>query len=432
MDAANMLKPALARGELRSIGATTLDEYRKHIEKDAALERRFQPVMVGEPSCRGHHRDPARPEGALRGAPRGAHPGRARSWPRPRCRDRYITDRFLPDKAIDLIDEAGSRAAHRDRLDADGDRRRRAPHHAARDRAAGPGEGDRRRLGASGWAPSRGARRRCASEADALQGPLGAGEGGHRRGSASIKEQLEKARTSGERPSARATSSGAARAALRHPARAGAASSTAPTTTLAELQAEPQDAEGGGRRGGHRRGGRQVDRHPGLAGCMEGEVEKLLQMEDASHERVVGQDERRRGGRQRGAPRPRRAAGPEPPDRLVHLPGPHRRGQDGAGPGAGRVPLRRRARHGPHRHVRVHGEAHRGPADRRASGLRGLRGGRPAHRGGAPPAVRGGAASTRSRRPTRTSSTCCCRSWTTAASPTARAARWTSRTRSSS
>ena len=70
MDAGNMLKPALARGELHCIGATTLDEYRKYIEKDAALERRFQKVFVGEPTRRGHDRDPARPEGALRGAPR--------------------------------------------------------------------------------------------------------------------------------------------------------------------------------------------------------------------------------------------------------------------------------------------------------------------------------------------------------------------------
>ena len=70
MDAGNMLKPALARGELHCIGATTLDEYRKYIEKDAALERRFQKVFVGEPIGRGHHRDPARAEGALRGAPR--------------------------------------------------------------------------------------------------------------------------------------------------------------------------------------------------------------------------------------------------------------------------------------------------------------------------------------------------------------------------
>ena len=108
MDASNMLKPALARGELRCIGATTLDEYRKHIEKDAALARRFQPVFTGEPTRGGHDRHPARPEGALRGAPRHPHPG-PRAGRRRRCsRDRYITDRFLPDKAIDLVDEAAA------------------------------------------------------------------------------------------------------------------------------------------------------------------------------------------------------------------------------------------------------------------------------------------------------------------------------------
>jgi ATP-dependent Clp protease ATP-binding subunit ClpB len=108
VDAANMLKPMLARGELRAIGATTLDEYRKHIEKDAALERRFQPVFVGQPSVgdtiailRGlkeryeaHHgvriRDAALVAAAV-------------------LSDRYIADRFLPDKAIDLVDESASR-----------------------------------------------------------------------------------------------------------------------------------------------------------------------------------------------------------------------------------------------------------------------------------------------------------------------------------
>ena len=108
IDAANILKPALARGELQCIGATTLDEYRKHIERDAALERRFQPVMVGEPSVvdtieilRGlreryeaHHRLKIADEALVAAATLG---------------DRYISDRFLPDKAIDLIDEAGSR-----------------------------------------------------------------------------------------------------------------------------------------------------------------------------------------------------------------------------------------------------------------------------------------------------------------------------------
>ena len=75
VDASNLLKPMLARGELRAVGATTLDEYTKYIEKDAALERRFQPVTVGEPTVRGHDRDPARAEGALRGAPPRHDPG---------------------------------------------------------------------------------------------------------------------------------------------------------------------------------------------------------------------------------------------------------------------------------------------------------------------------------------------------------------------
>ena len=108
MDASNMLKPMLARGELHTVGATTLDEYRKYIEKDAALERRFQPVMVGEPTVedtisilRGlreryeiHHgvkfKDAALVAAAV-------------------LSNRYISDRFLPDKAIDLVDEAASK-----------------------------------------------------------------------------------------------------------------------------------------------------------------------------------------------------------------------------------------------------------------------------------------------------------------------------------
>jgi len=108
IDAANILKPALARGELQCIGATTLDEYRKHIERDAALERRFQPIMVGEPTVsetieilfglrdryEQHHKLKISDQ-ALEAAAKLA--------------DQYISDRFLPDKAIDLIDEAGSR-----------------------------------------------------------------------------------------------------------------------------------------------------------------------------------------------------------------------------------------------------------------------------------------------------------------------------------
>jgi ATP-dependent Clp protease ATP-binding subunit ClpB len=108
MDASNMLKPMLARGELRMIGATTLDEYRKHIEKDAALERRFAPVMVGEPSVEATI-------AILRGLKEryevhhGVRIQDAALVAAGVLSDRYITGRFLPDKAIDLIDEAASR-----------------------------------------------------------------------------------------------------------------------------------------------------------------------------------------------------------------------------------------------------------------------------------------------------------------------------------
>ncbi|WP_280382187.1 ATP-dependent Clp protease ATP-binding subunit [Nocardia wallacei] len=115
MDAGNLLKPALARGELHAIGATTIDEYRKHIEKDAALERRFQPVMVSEPSVadtieilRGladvyeeHHQVRYDDESLVAAA---------------ELSDRYITDRFMPDKAIDLVDQAGARVRLRTRM----------------------------------------------------------------------------------------------------------------------------------------------------------------------------------------------------------------------------------------------------------------------------------------------------------------------------
>ncbi len=108
MDAGNMLKPALARGQLRVIGATTLDEYRKHIEKDAALARRFQPVLVGEPSVE----DAVAILRGLRDNYEAHHQVRITDEALDAAAvlsDRYITDRFLPDKAIDLIDQAGAR-----------------------------------------------------------------------------------------------------------------------------------------------------------------------------------------------------------------------------------------------------------------------------------------------------------------------------------
>ena len=117
MDAANLLKPVLARGQLQLIGATTISEYRKYIEKDAALERRLQPVMCKEPSVQEtieilgaisssyekHHRVTYTPESLVAAA---------------KLSERYLTDRFLPDKAIDLMDEAGA-IAHLERYSSD-------------------------------------------------------------------------------------------------------------------------------------------------------------------------------------------------------------------------------------------------------------------------------------------------------------------------
>ena len=259
IDASNMLKPMLARGELHTIGATTLDEYRKHIEKDAALERRFQPVLVDQPTVedtisilRGlreryeiHHgvrlKDTALVAAAV-------------------LSQRYIADRFLPDKAIDLVDEAASRLrmeidsmpaeldeverrvmqleieaqALRKEIGRRVDRTPRAP----RARAGGP-EGDGRP------APQ----------------PLAAGEGRHPgRPRAQAGARAHPPRHRG----------GAALGRLR--GRVGAAVRPRPGDRAADPRggtaprrppARHEDAEGGGRRGGHRRGGQQVDRRAG-------------------------------------------------------------------------------------------------------------------------------------------------------------------------
>ena len=109
MDASNLLKPALARGELHCVGATTLDEYRKHVEKDAALARRFQPVFVDEPAVEDTISISARSEReSTSSTTRCGY--RIPPWLLPQAlSNRYIADRFLPDKAIDLVDEAASR-----------------------------------------------------------------------------------------------------------------------------------------------------------------------------------------------------------------------------------------------------------------------------------------------------------------------------------
>ena len=419
---------ALARGELRCVGATTLDEYRKHIEKDAALERRFQPVYVGEPTSRRRSR-------ILRGLKEryevhhGVRIQDSALVAAATLSHRYIADRFLPDKAIDLIDEAASRL--RIEIDSmpteiDEVERRDRP---ARDRAPGAQEGDRQGLeGAPGQGRARA--RRPAGAVRRHEGALAAGEGGDPEDPRDEGADRAGALRGRRRPPARATSA-------RRPSCATArcpgsrSSSQAENDKLNAAADEAADAQGGGRRRGRRRGRRQVDGHPGHADARGRDAE-------AAPHRGPPAPARRRPGRgaaargERGAPLARRPRRPEAADRLVPLHGPDRRRQDRARAGARRVPVRRRAGHGAHRHVRVHGEARGGAPDRRASRAtsattRAASSPRPC---GAGPTR--SSSSTRSRRRTPTCSTCCCRCSTTAGSPTARAARSTSGTPSSS
>ena len=154
MDASNLLKPALARGELHCIGATTLDEYKKHVEKDAALARRFQPVFVSEPTRRGYDLDPARPEGQIRAASRRAH----RRFGDRRGGDAVesLHHRPLPARQGHRPDRRGGGAAEdAGRFQAGRTRFDRPRDRAAEDRAGGFEEGKRPRLQGSPQAPGR-------------------------------------------------------------------------------------------------------------------------------------------------------------------------------------------------------------------------------------------------------------------------------------
>ncbi len=379
VDAANMLKPMLARGELRAIGATTLDEYRKHIEKDAALERRFQPVFVGEPSV-------ADTIAILRGlkeryeAHHGVRIRDAALVAAAVLSDRYIADRFLPDKAIDLVDESGSRL----RMEIDS-----SPLELD--------EADRRvrqleiELAA------------MAKESKEVREPLERelAEAQERRNElaarwAKEKEQLERVKEITRRIDE-------LRQEAERAERAGDLQRVA-EIRYGELPALEQELEEGEQEDGFepmvkeevdeddvaevvaRWTGIPVDR------LLEGETQKLIHMEERLHERVVGQDEAVEAVANALAPRALGAAGPEPADRLVRLPRPDRRREDRGRPGARRVHVRRRARARPARHERVHGEAHRLAARRRAARLRRLRRGRSADRGGPAAALLGRAA----------------------------------------
>ncbi len=243
---------------------------------------------------------------------------------------RYISDRFLPDKAIDLIDEAASQAAHRDRLHAHRDRPARAPAHPARDREAGPGQGEGPRLqGAPGG--HRGGPRRAGRADRRHEGALAAGEGAHRpptRGQAADRGHpgRRRAGTAGRRP-------GTGRPAPLRPAGgAGAPARRGHPEPQATPAGARHDPVGGGGRGG--RGPRRLplDRHPGHppAGGREGKAAR-----DGGPDLRTGGGPGRRhpGGGGRRPARPRRAQGPEPAHRLVPLPGPHRASARPSSPG---------------------------------------------------------------------------------------------------
>ncbi len=286
MDASNMLKPMLARGELHCIGATTLDEYRKHIEKDAALERRFQPILVDEPSVqdtisilRGlreryevHHGVRIK-DAALVAAAVLAH--------------RYISDRFLPDKAIDLVDEAASKlrieidsmpAALDEverrimQLEIEREALRKETDAASRERLANL-ERDLANLKER----SNGLRAQWQREKEAI--------GGLKR----LKEQIEQTRHEIDKAERAANYELAAR--LKY-------------GTLVDLEKRLKESEAwlNSQSGGQRMLKEEVDeediaevvsRWTGIpvSRLMEGEVQKLVQMEERLHQRVVGQDE---------------------------------------------------------------------------------------------------------------------------------------------
>jgi ATP-dependent Clp protease ATP-binding subunit ClpB len=285
VDAANLLKPMLARGELRAVGATTLDEYRKHIEKDAALERRFQPVMVDEPSVedtiailRGlkeryevHHRVTIQ-DAAIIAAATLSH--------------RYIADRFLPDKAIDLIDESASRL----RIEIDS-----LPEEIEQlERRAMQLEIELTSFKKEKDSASKERRRALERELAELRERSSAMKAQWQAEKAQItavsdlKERLEKAKHEAERAEREANLQRAAE--LRY-------------GEIPELErelAEAVERSDSGAGGGFLKEevteedvAEIVARWTGIpvSRMLEGEVEKLLQMEDRLHQRVIGQDD---------------------------------------------------------------------------------------------------------------------------------------------
>src|SRR5947208_7533830 len=287
VDASNLLKPMLARGELRAVGATTLDEYRKHIEKDAALERRFQPVFVGEP-------DAGDTIAILRGLKEryenhhGVRISDAAIVAAATLSERYIADRFLPDKAIDLIDEAASRLKIEiDSVPTEIDEVERRIQQLEIEREALKKERDEASVA-----------RREAIEAELAElrersGEMKArwqNEKGAIEAIKEAKERLDEAQREAERAEREAD--------LERAAKLKYGEIPELEKTVADQEARLAEL--------HREGGSMlaeevteedvaevVSKWTGIpvSRLMEGEVEKLIHMEDRLHERVVGQDE---------------------------------------------------------------------------------------------------------------------------------------------
>ena len=385
MDASNMLKPMLARGELRMVGATTLDEYRDHIEKDAALERRFQQVLVGEPSVEDT-------VGILRGikeryeAHHGVRIADSALVAAATLSDRYITSRFLPDKAIDLIDEAASRLRMEidsrpveiDELQRQVDRL--TMEELALEKESDPGSVER--LGRL--------RRDLADKTEQLSALTARWEqeksGLNRVGE--LKKELDDLRMQAERAQREGD---LAKASELLYARIPALERELSQAVSAEDEVDAHEAPMVSEEVGPDDIATVIAAWTGIpAGrLLEGETEKLLRMEEelgTSGRRSAGGGAR---GQRRGPAGPGRDLRPRPADRLVPVHRSDRCRQDRAGQGVGGLPVRRPAGDGPHRHERVLREAFGGKACRCSSRLRRVRRGRPADRGGAPPAVFG-------------------------------------------
>ena len=369
MDAGNMLKPMLARGELRLIGATTLDEYRENVEKDPALERRFQQVYVGEPSVedtiailRGlkqryeaHHKVTIGDDALVAAAT---------------LSNRYISGRQLPDKAIDLVDEA---AAHlRMELDSQPEEIDELQRKVTRlemeemqlKKAEDPASKERLGKLQAELANTR-------EKLSGLTARWDAEKAGHNK-VGDLRAQLDAKRVEADKAARRGRpgEGPAASCTARIPAIQKELAAAERAADEADAARDRQRADGARPRGRRFRGGNRLrlDRHPRRpphAGREREAPEHGGVPRQARHRPEGGHPGRVR----RGAPFARRHRRPEPPDRLVPVPRPHRRGQDRARQGARRLPVRRREGHGAHRYERVHGEVLRVSPDRRGAGL---------------------------------------------------------------